>query len=191
MSDIESPSLRNAAKLSYPARFRTTEIMKDGSQILVRPIQPDDAPLLVELFNRLSKATIFFRFFSDMKEIPQKLLHNFVTIDYTRDVVMAGVREHESRREILGVCRIMCHEGPTRGELAVAVDDLWQGKGLGPKLMRRAISIARELGMETVCGIVSAENKRFLAVAKKLGFSTKLSSEPGFVEIEMNLAAYR
>ncbi len=190
MDNLEVPGHPAAAELPYPAHFRTTEITKDGAQILVRPIEPEDGPLLLESFHRLSKATIFFRFFADLRELPPEWIHDFVIIDYTRDVAMAAVKGPDFSKNIVGVCRIMCRDNPSRGELAVTVDDLWQGKGLGSVLMRRACDIAKEIGMKTVWGVVSTDNKKFLALARKIGFSTKLSPIPGIVEMEMCLAAY-
>ena len=176
-------------KAPYPAHYQTKALTKDGSLISIRPIRSDDAPLLVELFNRLSKDTIFFRFLDDLKSLPPDWLQDFTRIDYAQDVAMVAAKEIESRERILGVCRIMRKPGSTRGEIAAVVDDQWQGKGIGKILLQHSIHIAKELGIRVLWGIVSSENKRLLAMAEKLGFSSKPEPEADLYKIEMNLAA--
>lgn len=187
MSDFDIPGPFDIFEAPYPEHYRTTAVTKDGSLISIRPIRAEDAPLLVEFFNRLSKQTIFFRFLANLRSLPQDWLYHFTRIDYAQDVAMVAVKEIESRERVLGVCRIMRKPGSTRGEIAVVVDDHWQGKGIGKILLQRSIRIAKELGMRVLWGIVSSENQRFLAVAEKLGFSSKQDPGTDIYEIEMNL----
>ncbi|MGO9567297.1 MAG: N-acetyltransferase family protein [Desulfomonilaceae bacterium] len=175
-------------KAPYPSHYQTKALTKDGSLISIRPIRSDDAPLLVDLFNRLSKDTIFFRFLDDLKSLPRNWLQDFTRIDYAQDVAMVAVKEIESRDRILGVCRIMRKPGSTNGEIAVVVADHWQGKGIGKILLQKSIQIAKELGMRVLWGIVSSENKKILDMAEKLGFSIKPEPEADLYKIEMNLA---
>jgi len=100
---------------------------------------------------------------------------------------MVAAKEIESREKILGLCRIMRKPGSTRGEITVVVDDHWQGKGIGKILLQRSIRIAKELGITVLWDIVSSKNKRLLAIAEKLGFSSRPESEADLYKIEMNL----
>ena len=174
-------------KAPYPWQYQTKALTKDGSLISIRPIRPDDAPLLVELFNRLSKDTIFFRFLDDLKSLPLDWLRDFTCIDYTQDVAMVAAKEIESRERILGVCRVMRELGSTRGEIAVVVYDHWQGKCIGQILFERSIRIAKELGKKGLWGIVSPRNERLLCMAAKLGFSCKPTPETDLYEIKMDI----
>jgi len=189
MSGFDIPGPFDIFEAPYPAHYQTKAFTKDGSLISIRPIRSDDEALLLDLFNRLSKDTISFRFLADLKSLPGEWLHYFTRIDYAQDVAMVAVKEIESRERILGVCRVMRKPGSTRGEIAVVVADNWQGKGIGKILLQRSIRISKELGIRVVWGIVSSENKRFLAMAEKLGFSSKLDAEAGLYEIEMILTA--
>jgi acetyltransferase len=179
------PVLRLAANHPYPTHYRTEGITKDGSRILVRPIHPEDEPLLLELFQRLSEETIYFRFLTNLRTLPPETLHLFANINYAQDVAMVAFRENESSRSILGVCRIMREAGSKRGEIAVVVEDAWQGKGIGSILIRHAVNIAKELGVEEVWGSASIRNKRLFVIAEKLGFSIKPSPERGLFQVEL------
>ena len=161
-------------------------MLKDGTIVSIRPIRPEDAPLLVEFFNGLSEASIIFRFLGPLKTLPPEWVIHFTRIDYSQDVALVAVKEIESRERILGVCRIMRKPDSTRGELAVVIDDHWQGKGIGKILSQRCISIAKKLGMNSIWGIVSPQNKKFLALAKKLGFTVKIDPGAGAYCIDMN-----
>jgi acetyltransferase len=179
------PRFHFSVKPPYPLSYRTRETLKDGSQILTRPIHPEDAPLLLELFHRLSEETIYFRFLTNLKSLPPELLRDFTNIDYDQSVAMVALRDSELGKSILGVCRIMRTAGSKRGEIAIVVDDAWQGKGIGSILMRRAMNTAKELGIEEVWGSASPRNKRIFLIAEKIGFSIKSSPERGLFQIEM------
>jgi acetyltransferase len=176
-----------ACRSSYPKEQRSEAMLKDGTVVSVRPIRPEDAPLLVEFFNGLSEASIVFRFLGPLKTLPPEWVNHFTRIDYTQDVALVAVKEIESRERILGVCRIMRRPDSTRGELAIVIDDHWQDKGIGKMLSKRCMSIAKKLGMESIWGIVSARNKKFLALAKQLGFAIQVEPGAGAYRIDMNL----
>jgi acetyltransferase len=185
MSDFYIPE--PVSRSSYPEDQRTEAVLKDGSVISIRPIRPEDAALLVEFFNGLSEASIIFRFLGPLKTLPPEWVNHFTRIDYTQDVALVGAKKIESHERILGVCRIMRKPDSTRGELAVVIDDLWQGKGIGRILAERCITIAKKLGMESVWGIVSPQNMTFLSLAKKLGFTIEVEPGAGVYRIEMSL----
>jgi len=131
----------------YPSQYETRFSTDDGAMLLIRPIKPDDASLLVDFFNCLSAQTIFFRFLSHLRSLPPEWIEHFTRIDYDRDVALVAVEKTDSREMILGVCRIMRSPGSTRGELAVVVGDQWQGYGFGAAVLRECIHIAREVGL--------------------------------------------
>lgn len=171
----------------YPSHYRTRAFIKDGSLITIQPIKPEDGPRLVEFFNSLSEASVFFRFLDKLKALPEEWVAYFTRIDYDQNVAMVAMKEIESRERILGVCRIMRKPGSARGEMAVVVGDPWQGKGIGAILLERSLGIARDLGIKAVWGIVARENGKMLDLARKFGFSTQLDQEADLYEIEMHL----
>ena len=187
MGDVGIPE--PYSRSSYPAGQRTEAALKDGAIISVRPIRPEDTPLLVEFFNGLSEDSIVFRFLGPLKALPAEWVMRFTRIDYTQDVALVAAKEIESRERLLGVCRIMRKPRSTSGELAVVIDDAWQGKGLGKMLSQRCIGIAKGLGMKSIWGIVSAQNKKFLALAEKLGFTIEIEPGADVYRINMDLTS--
>jgi len=191
MSAFEPPEPFDDSGVPYPLHYQTRAFAKDGSQITMRPIKPEDATLLVEFFNALSQRTIFLRFFGELKELPPKWVKHFTRINYARDVAMVAIEETESRERILGVCRIMREGETSKGEYAVVVADAWQGRGIGIMLSEYSISIARRLGTTSIWGIVSPENNKMILMARQLGFSVKMDAEAEVIDIEMALKKIR
>jgi len=187
MGDLDVTEPDEVSGAPYPEHYRTNAVLNGGLSISVRPIKPEDAPLLVEFFNGLSAASVIFRFLTHLKTLPPEWVEHFTRIDYSQDVALVAVKEIESRERILGVCRIMRQPGSASGEIAVVIADDWQGKGIGELLCRRCIGIAQELGMTSIWGIVLPENKKFVALARKLGFGVELDPGAGLYRIEMKL----
>jgi len=192
MSNFEVPDPSYDFRAPYPVDYQTKAFTRDGLPITIRPIKPEDAPLLVQSFKELSKRSIFFRFLGLVKELPPKWIKSFTCIDYTRDVALVAIQETESRERILGVCRIVRDPRDaetTKGEFAIVVEDAWQGKGIGNLLAKHSISIARKLGIKSIWGIVSSENDKMLSMAKQLVFSVELDAEACVYEISMQLCS--
>ena len=142
-----------------------------GVNIFVRPIRPEDAPLLVGLFESLSPRSVYMRFFSPMKQLPHSMLALFTQIDYDRHIALVALSE--SKEEMLGVARIILERNLKEAEFSVVVGDQWQGKGIGAALLQRCLLIAGDKGLEKVTGVVLAENTQMLALGKKMGFKSK------------------
>jgi acetyltransferase len=185
----EVPSPEHLVISPYPGQYETTFITKGGIEIFIRPIKPEDAPLLVELFHTLSKESIYYRFFRPMKSLPPDMLAYFTQIDYDRDMALVALDQAQPKERMLGVARIMSFPDGKTAEIAVAVGDPWQGKGIGAALMDRLIAIAKERGKETLCGWVLGENTQMLALARKLGFKISWDLEGHQYDIETDLRA--
>ncbi len=189
MGGREMPESSDDFRKPYPKCYQTKTFTRDGSEITIRPITPEDAPLLVEFFNVLSKLTIFFRFLRGVKYLTPMWIERFTHINYAQDVAMVAIEEVETRERILGVCRIVRQPETTTGEIAVVVGDAWQRRGIGTILVEHSISIAGKLGIRSIWGIVSPENRKMLAMADRLGFSVQLDAEAGIYEMKMELSS--
>ncbi len=188
MKDSDMPGSMNIARAPYPEHLQTTGFTKDGFRITVRPIMPEDAPRLVDLFSRLSKETIYFRFLADLKSLPEEWLPRFTRIDYASDVVMVAGKEIDYRERILGVCRIMRRPESTRAEMAVVVEDAWQNKGIGTIIVLRSMGIAKDVGIKVLWGNASADNVKTLIWARKLGFSSRRDPQTDLYYLEKSIA---
>jgi acetyltransferase len=175
----------------YPSQYERRFFSGDGALLLIRPIKPDDATLLVDFFDYLSEQTIFYRFLANLENLPPEWVEHFTRIDYNRDVALVVVEKSDGKDRILGVCRIMRNPGSTRGEVAIVVGDQWQGNAIGSALLSQCIQIARELGMHSLWGLLSTENSKALSLAEKFGFRPKGHSELGTMEVEMTLRPER
>lgn len=170
----------------YPDQYEEHTQTNTGIDIFVRPIRPEDAPLLIELFESLTPQSVYRRFFTPMKRLPHSLLARFTQIDYDRHIALVALPESESKETMLGVARVIMGRNLKEAEFSVVVSDPWQGKGIGAALLQRCISIAKERGIETVMGTVLAENTHMLALGKKLGFKIKRMSGAGEYELSID-----
>lgn len=171
----------------YPVQFETHVVTKGLNKIFIRPIRPEDAPMMVELFDSLTPRSIYMRFFSMMKHLPHSMLARFTQIDYDREIALVALPEDGLKEQMLGVARIILDRGFKNAEFSVLVGDSWQGKGIGAELLRNCLRIAKQWGINTIWGQVLAENTQMLSLGKKLGFSMKRSSEPNAFELKIDL----
>jgi acetyltransferase len=169
----------------YPDQYEVHTTTKTGLKIFIRPIRPDDAPLLVELFESLSPRSVYLRFFTPMKRLPHSMLAWFTQIDYDRHIALVALAEWEANEKMLGVARVITGRNPREAEFSVAVSDSWHGKGIGAALLQRCVSIAKERGIQRITGTILAENTQMLALGRKLGFSIK--KEKGIPEYELSI----
>ena len=172
----------------YPDQYEEHVRTTVGVDIFIRPIRPEDAPLLVELFETLSPQSVYRRFFTPMKRLPPSMLARFTQIDYDRHIALVALSESGSREAMLGVARVISGINPREAEFSVAVGDPWQGKGIGAALLQRCVAIAQERGIETVMGTVLAENTQMLALGKKLGFTIKKMTGTGEYELSKDFS---
>jgi acetyltransferase len=169
----------------YPQQYEKKGVSTDGLTLSIRPIKPEDAPLLEDLFDTLSPTSIYHRFFSPMKSLPHHMLVRFTQIDYDREIALVALNNDENQEKMPGVARIIGKPDGDEGEFAVIVGDPWQGKGVGAELLKRCLRIVKERGMQSVWGTALIENKQMLRLARKIGL--KISQSPGANEYEMTL----
>ncbi|MDH3963352.1 MAG: bifunctional acetate--CoA ligase family protein/GNAT family N-acetyltransferase [Deltaproteobacteria bacterium] len=171
----------------YPTQYEYREVVKDGLAVFIRPIKPEDAPALLDLFHTLSPTSVYYRFFSPMKCLSASMLARFTQIDYDREIALVALQEERPEGKMLGVARVIGDPDGKKAEFAVMVGDPWQGKGVGAKLLEKCLQIAKRRGIETVWGIVLRENTQMLALGRKLGFEASRTEEPGELELTIDL----
>ncbi|MDH3555632.1 MAG: bifunctional acetate--CoA ligase family protein/GNAT family N-acetyltransferase [Deltaproteobacteria bacterium] len=171
----------------YPTQYEYREVVKDGLAVFIRPIKPEDAPALLDLFHTLSPTSVYYRFFSPMKSLSASMLARFTQIDYDREIALVALQEERPEGKMLGVARVIGDPDGKKAEFAVMVGDPWQGKGVGAKLLEKCLQIAKRRGIETVWGIVLRENTQMLALGRKLGFEASRTEEPGELELTIDL----
>jgi len=190
LRDKEPEQYSNLVIMPYPSKYIVPYRLRDGMQVIFRPIRPEDEPLEAEFIENLSEETKRFRFFYVIKEITHDMLVRFCNIDYDREMgIVAGYMDSGGRRRIVGVGRLIMDPFRRRGEFAVVVADDFQGKGLGTKLIDMLIQVAMDKGLESIYGLVTPENIRMIELCRKLGF--ELRHTPEEVIVELNLKGER
>ena len=170
----------------YPTRYITPWQLSDGTNVLLRPIRPEDEPAEREMLSSLSVQTLKTRFFSVFKNISHEWLILFCNIDYDRHMAIIAEMEENGKKSMIGVARLIMDQDMMSGEIAVLVQDKFQGKRLGYKLVEILIGIARERGLENIRADVLTENESMLNVFKRFGFTTHVIPD-GVTEVILML----
>ena len=170
----------------YPKKYELLWKLKNGEDVLLRPIKPEDEPLWLEMFQNFSEESIRYRFFQLLKDTPHEVRVRYCNIDYDREIAIVAELTEEGRRKILGVSRLSFEPDGKSGEMAFIVGDKWQNFGLGTKMVDYVLDIAKEMGVESVYSIMLSDNYRALSLTKKMGFDIEYLSD-GTVKGVLNL----
>ncbi len=165
----------------YPTQYVREWKTKNGTSVLIRPIGPEDEPLMVKFHRSLSKASVFLRYFH-LVSLDERITHSRLIkqcfIDYDREMALvAEIQNPTGEHEVVAVARLAKMRGELEAEVAVVVTDSCQGKGLGTELVRRLIEVARDEKLERVVAKILPENEAMHALAKHLNFRFETSSE--------------
>ncbi len=160
----------------YPSRYMTAWNLPDGTDVLLRPVRPEDESMVREMLDSLSEETLRVRYFT-VREIDHDLLIRSCNIDYDREVAIIAEIKHTGGKKMVGGARLIREPGSARGQFAILVHDDYQGMGLGAKLIDTLIGIAHDKRLEEMYGLVLTENQRMLALAAKFGFELKREPE--------------
>jgi acetyltransferase len=185
-------SLPELAIRPYPTRYVAPWTMQDGTRVTIRPIRPEDEPLMVKFHETLSERSVYFRYFHAM-QLTQRIAHDRLTricfIDYEREMALVVMRNtaQTAESEILGVGRLTKIQGSGEGEFAILVSDNWHHRGLGAELLKRLVDIGRDEKLIRIYGDILPENRDMLRVCDKLGFCHKYSAEERVVRAEIAL----
>jgi acetyltransferase len=167
---------------SAKKKYTTQQVLRNGACVVFRPIECSDQQRLSEFVAGLSLESLHFRFLEIKKEIPQEMLRRLCDLDFSREIAI--VAQPQDWDEIVGVARLTLDGG--RGEFALVVADAWQGLGLGGQLMAYTIQIAVDCGLGEIGFFVSADNRRMIALARKLGM-VEVSSDGDTAEMSLQL----
>jgi acyl-CoA synthetase (NDP forming)/GNAT superfamily N-acetyltransferase len=170
------------ANLSYPAHWEADVVLRDGGTAHLRPIRPDDADRLRRFHARLSDETIYFRFFSLLRELSDKDVAKFTNVDHVdRVALVATVGE-----EIIGVVRYE-RVSPLLAEVAFNIEDDYQGRGVGSVFLEHIAAAARERGVARFVADVLPTNRKMLRVFKDAGYVVGNEMEDGVFRLEFSL----
>lgn len=162
-------------------------VLRDGSEVLIRPVHHDDAPLLVDGFARLSAESRSLRFLTSKSTLSPSELRYFTEVDHHNHEAIGAVGRVDGRG--LGVARyIRSPDDPQAAEVAVVVIDEWQGRGLGTELLSQLVRHAHQEGIRRFTALVAVDNAGVSRLLKSIGADCRISHhESGCVEYEIEL----
>lgn len=172
--DVAEAKLPKPAIRPYPTQYVSPWTFPGAGQITIRPIRPEDEPIMVKFHETLSEESVYYRYFTQLK-LDQRIAHERLTRmcfnDYDREIAL--VAEHKDKTgqlELLGVGRLSKLRGLNEAEFAMIISDHWQRQGLGTELLQRLVQIGRAEKLERISATILKENHAMQHVAKHVGF---------------------
>jgi len=189
--DMKEEDLPRTAIRPYPKQYEDYWTSEEGTDFWMRPIRPEDEPLMVKFHETLSERTVKLRYFTPMnlrQRVSHERLTRIVFIDYDREIALVAVRQNRKsgEDEVAGVGRLTRDQTMQDAEFGIIVSDRYQGQGLGRELLRRLIDIGRAEKMLSITGFILPENTGMLNLADQLGFRLK-ENEEGVIQAVIEL----
>ena len=155
----------------YPVELVSTWLSAEGEVVTLRPIRPEDAAIEQAFVRKLSPESRRFRFMDTLRELTPRMLARFTQIDYDREMALIATVEQDGSEVELGVCRYITNPDGSSCEFAIVIADDRQGQGLGRRMMKQLIAVARTRGLQTMIGHVLGSNRGMLSLCQSLGFA--------------------
>jgi len=178
----------------YPAQYVGPWTMRNGLSVLIRPICPDDEPLMVKFHETLSDRTVYMRYFTSLslsRRTAHERLVRICTVDYDREMVLVAEKENPQTGEpqIIAVARLnqVQPETKSEAELAVLVSDGYQKNGLGSEMIGRLIQFAQSKKETRLVAEMLRDNVAMQTIFKRLGFQLRLVGDPASVQAVLDL----
>jgi acetyltransferase len=154
----------------YPFKYVRETTLEDGTPIVIRPIRPEDEPLIYELYTTLKEETVIFRFGQRLVDMPHERLGRYCQIDYDRELAFVAEVKQGECETIIGDVRIIKLPDLEVAEVGILVTDQWQNKGVGTLLLKDCIEAAMDSGVKVLWMEIVRDNYNMHAFAKKFGF---------------------
>ncbi|MGB8915464.1 MAG: bifunctional acetate--CoA ligase family protein/GNAT family N-acetyltransferase [Candidatus Sulfotelmatobacter sp.] len=185
-SDLPKPAIR-----PYPIQCVRPFTLEDGREVMIRPIRPEDEPLIVRFHDRLSENTVVQRYFKSLDlqtRTAHERLERICAIDYDRELsLVAEMMDPINGRQIIGATRMIKTEDGTAADLALVIADDYHYLGLGTELMKRSLAAARAERLKRLLINFLPENANMKALAGKIGFKTTPDASTGLIHGELEL----
>ena len=185
------PLLKPAIR-PYPSNYVWTSIIKNGTQVTIRPIRSEDEPLMVKFHQSLSDRSVYLRYFGSLSlstRVAPERLARICFGDYDREMVLVAEPTDPGTgdRRIIAVGRMNKLRDGNEAEVALLVSDPYQKFGLGYELLRRVVEIARAEKLSRLSAEILPDNLAMQVIMKRLGFRVRLSKDLGSVRAVLDL----
>ncbi len=187
LNQLPKPAIR-----PYPLQYVAHWTMRDGNQVTIRPIRPEDEPLIVKLHETLSDRSVYLRYFCSLslsRRIAHERLLKICFGDYDREMALvAELTDKETGdRRIIAVGRLSKLHSTNEAEVAVLVSDHYQKLGLGYELLRRVVEVARDEKLSQVSAEMLTDNVAMQIIMKRLGFRVRAGEDMTSVQAYLDL----
>jgi acetyltransferase len=189
--EVTAEALPALAIRPYPIQYVAAWTLKNGSEVAIRPIRPEDEPSMVLFHESLSEQTVYFRYLH-MMGLSQRTAHERLTrvcfIDYAREMALVvEQRSGAGPSAIVAVGRLVKIHGTNDAEFAIVIADAWQRQGLGTELLRRLVQIGRDEKVTHIVASIDHDNQAMQRVSKNLGFTLRYDQHERLVKVQLDL----
>ncbi len=171
----------------YPEHHEARKTTKAGLPLLLRPVKISDEPQLKDFFYSLSDQSMYRRFMTPRRDMPHERLQEFVAIDYTREMVILACLDEGARAMVAGLAEYYIEEDGLTANVAFAVSDRYQNKGIGTELLAHLTQIARKQGLHGFTAEVLRENEAMLRVFEKMRFPIETATAGDVYRLKISL----
>ncbi len=173
--------------MDYPSHYETEVLLKDGSRITLRPIKIDDIEGWLAFISRISRQTKYLRFHS-LPKLGRDDAIRFCTVDYSDAFAFVAEVRGDQYKDIVAIGRYYRLPRRHSAEIALAIEDSYQGKGIGTKLMEWLANVARENSITSFEADVLGENRKMMSVFRAYGFHVESELSGGVYHITFPIA---
>lgn len=171
----------------YPEELEKNVKDSTGEEVLMRPVKISDEHMLKEFFYSLSDESNHKRFLALKRYMPHKVLQGFVALDYTKQMVILVIKEDGEKDTVIGVGQYAVSEKGNTAEVATAISDKYQNRGIGTLLLSYMVDIARADGIKAFTADYLTENTATERMLQKLGLEMKHSTSEGVCQVILSL----
>ncbi|MGR3277890.1 bifunctional acetate--CoA ligase family protein/GNAT family N-acetyltransferase [Acaryochloris marina NIES-2412] len=171
---VEKQPIRTAIR-PYPSQYVHQWTMRNSWPVTIRPIRPEDEPLIAQFHQNLSEESVYFRYFHLIK-LQTRVAHDRLTricfVDYDCEIALVAeyIDSQNQAPQILGVARLSRLHGTQTAEFGMLVQDPYQGQGLGTELLASLIEVGKAEGLAAIKADILLENRAMQHLCEKLGF---------------------
>jgi acetyltransferase len=190
---ITEQELPKLAIRPYPTRYVGSWTTRDGRKIAIRPILPEDEPLMIKFHESLSDQSVNLRYLQPLllsQRVAHQRLARICHCDYDREITLvAEYTGKDGERSIFGASRMSKLHGMDVARFSILISDQFQGLGLGIELVRRIVEVAKAEGVRKLFALITPDNQRMQHISTKLGFNLAPTSDQKMIEITMDIPA--
>ena len=190
--EVSEEQLPRLAIRPYPAQYARPWTSRAGVEVMIRPIRPEDEPMMARFHERLSERTVYLRYFYPMKlsqRIEHERLSRICFIDYDREMALVAEIKDPATGEpaIVAAGRLIKMYGTTDAEFTILVADEYQRGGYGTEMLNRLVQIGRDEGFQRIFGTILTDNSDMLRVCERVGFKLQGIPKDGMMRVMLEL----